>query len=109
MSRRENQMFTGEIVFLDVLLVLVASVYWYITGHYIPVISGFIFLLIFLYADELYFVSLITGAITLIIIIFFIFYDYNLYKDETTISQVGINVLYMLVVFLKSRSIFNAD
>jgi len=102
-------MFGGELIFLDFLLVLVGITYWYITGHYVPLVLSLIFLLIYLYADELYFVSLIMGIVTLISIIFFIFYDYNLYSDENMISQVGISSLLMLVIFLKARSIFNAD
>ncbi len=96
-------------MFLTILVFLVASTYWYITGHYIPAILGYLFILIFLYADELYFVSLVVGVLTLISIIVFIVYDYNLYKDETAISYVGISALYMLVIFLQSREVFNAD
>ena len=109
MSIRKSQMFGGELIFLDFLLVLVGITYWYITGHYVPLVLSLTFLLIYLYADTLYFVSLIMGIVTLISIIFFIFYDYNLYSDENTISQVGISSLFMLVIFLKARSIFNAD
>ncbi|RLA79626.1 MAG: hypothetical protein DRG78_12585 [Epsilonproteobacteria bacterium] len=109
MSKQENQMFTGEIVFLDLLVVLVASTYWYITGHYTPPILGFVFLLIFLSADKFYFVSLVMGIITLLSIILFIFLDNYFFRDETAVSQVGISVLYILVIYLKARSIFNAD
>ena len=109
MAKHENQMFTGEIMFLDILLFFVASVYWYMTGHEVAAILGYVFVSIFIYSDELYFVSLVIGVVTLIAIIFFIFYDYNLYKEEDTISEIGISTLYMLVIFLKSRSIFNAD
>lgn len=109
MSIRKSQMFGGELIFLDFLLVLVGLTYWYITGHYLPLILGFIFLLIYLYADKLYFIALIMGIVTLISIIFFIFYDSGLENYEDVVSQVGISSLYMLVIYLKSRSIFNAD
>ena len=109
MAKFENQMFTGEIIFLDILVFFVASVYWYMTGHAAAAILGYIFVSIFIYSDKFYFVSLVMAIITLITIIFFIFYDYNLYKEGNAISEVGISSLYMLVIFLKSRSIFNAD
>ncbi|MCD6190319.1 MAG: hypothetical protein J7K14_02120 [Sulfurimonas sp.] len=109
MAKHENQMFTGEIMFLDILVFFVASVYWYMTGHEVAAILGYVFVSIFIYSDELYFVSLIMGVVTLIAIIFFIFYDYNLYQEENAISEVGIASIYMFVIFLKSRSIFNAD
>ena len=99
----------GEKMFLNILVFLVASTYWYFTGHYIPAILGFIFILLFLYSDELYFVSLITGLITLVSIIYFIFYDYNLYTGDENISQIGISILYMLVILFQSKSIFDAD
>ena len=109
MAKHENQMFTGEIMFLDILVFVVASVYWYMTGHEVAAILGYVFISIFIYSDELYFVSLVMGVVTLIAIIFFIFYDYNLYQEENAISEVGIASIYMFVIFLKSRSIFNAD
>ncbi|MEN8302783.1 MAG: hypothetical protein ABFQ64_01765 [Campylobacterota bacterium] len=99
----------GEKMFLNILVALVATTYWYVTGHYLPAILGYIFILLFLYADELYFVSLVVGVITLITIIYFIFSDYNLYNDEDAISQIGVSILYMLVIFFQSREIFNAD
>ena len=109
MAKYENQMFTGEIVFLDILVFFVASLYWYMTGDTVAAILGFVFVSVFIYSDKLYFVSLVLAIITLIAIIFFIFYNYNLYKEENVISAVGISTLYMIVIFLKSRSIFNAD
>ena len=109
MAQHENQMFTGEIMFLDILLFLVGTLYWYMTGHAVAAILGYVFVLVFLYSDKLYFVSMLMGMVTLIAIIFFIFYDYNLYQEEGRISEVGICTLYMIVIFLKSRSIFNAD
>ena len=109
MAKHENQMFTGEIMFLDILVFLVASVYWYMTGHEVAAILGYIFVAIFIYSDELYFVSLVMGVVTIIAIIFFIFYDYSLYQEQGTIFEAGISTLYMLVIFLKSKSIFNAD
>ena len=109
MAKHENQMFAGEIMFLDILVFFVASVYWYMTGHEVAAILGYVFVSIFIYSDELYFVSLVMGVVTLIAIIFFIFYDYNLYQEENAISEVGIASIYMFVIFLKSRSIFNAD
>ena len=99
----------GEKMFLNMLVFLVASTYWYITGHYIPAILGYIFILVFLYADELYFASLIVGVFTLLSIIYFSFYTTNSYTDGSNISQTGISVLYILVIFFQSKSIFNAD
>ena len=91
------------------LILVIASTYWYITGHYIPSLLGVIFILIYLYAEELYFASLIMGVFTLLSIIYFSFYTTNAYTDGSDISQTGISVLYILVIFFQSKSIFNAD
>jgi len=109
MAKYENQMFTGEMVFLDILVFFVASVYWYMTGHAAAAILGYLFVSMFIFSEKLYFVSLIMGLITLMAIIFFIFYDNYLFQDRNAISEIGISTLYMIVIFLKSRSIFNAD
>lgn len=105
MSIRKSQMFGGELIFLDILVVLVGFIYGVMTGHYVPLILGAVFIAVYLYSDKLYFFSLIMGIITLLSIIFFIFYD----NDASAISEVGISTLYMLMIFLKSRSIFNAE
>jgi len=97
----------GENLFLDILVFIVAFLYWYVTGHYLPAVLGSIFMLLFLYSDELYFVSLIMGLITLLSIVFFIFY--NQPSEEVAISHVGVTALFMIVIFFKSKSIFNAE
>lgn len=99
----------GEKLFLNILLFVVASTYWYITGHEVPTILGYLFMLVFLYADKLFFISLITGIITLLSIIYFTFFDKSSFGEVDGISQVGISVLYMLVIFFQSKSIFNAE
>ena len=102
-------MFVGERMFLNILVYVVATVYWYLTGHAVAAILGYVFVSVFIYADELYFTSLILAVITLLAIIFFFYYDYFFYKEGGDLSGFGIGILYMIVIFLKSRSIFNAD
>lgn len=93
---------------LNILLIIVGSVYWYLTGHYIPAIIGLI-LIFSLYNDELYFASLVIAATAISSIIYFFWadiYSYRVYEDTL---HYGIGVIYMLVLFLKAKSIFNAD
>jgi len=47
------------------------------------------------------------GIITLLSIVFFVFNNPS--TQEMALSQVTINALYMLVVFFKSKSLFDAD
>jgi len=97
----------GPGLFLDILVFIVAFIYWYMTGHYVPAVLGVVFTLLFIYSDELYFVALIMGVITILSVIFFIFY--NPPSEEIAISHVTVTALYILVVFFKSKSIFDAD
>lgn len=93
---------------LNILLIIVGSVYWYYTEHAIPLFIGFV-LLASLYNDSLYFASLIISAVAISSIIYFFWadiYSYRVYEDTL---HYGIGVIYMLVLFLKAKSIFNAD
>jgi len=99
----------GEKMFLNILVFLVAATYWFITNHYIPALLGIVFILIYLYDDDFYFASLIMGVITLLSIIYFSFYTTAPSASGNDISQTGISVLYILVIFFQSKSVFNAD
>jgi len=94
-------------LFLNILVFIIAFIYWYLTTYEVPAILGIIFILISLYADKLYFVSMFMGIITLLSIVFFVFNNPS--TQEMALSQVTINALYMLVVFFKSKSLFDAD
>lgn len=93
---------------LNILLIIVGSVYWYYTEHAIPLFIG-LALLVSLYNDNLYFVSLIISAVAIISIIYFFWADIYFYKVYENRLNYGLGVIYMLVLFLKAKSIFNAD
>ena len=96
-------------MFLNILVIIVASMYWYFSGHYIPAILGYIFLGVFLYDDDLYFVSYIFGILALIAIIYFFYADYIAYQEGEGVLHFGTGVLYMVVIFFKSFNIFEND
>lgn len=93
---------------LNISLLLVGSAYWYFTGHYIPALIGLI-LIASLYNDALYFVSLIIAATAISSIIYFFWIDIYAYAGDRENLHYGIGVIYMLVLFLKAKSIFDAD
>jgi hypothetical protein len=92
---------------LNLSLLLVGGVYWYLTGHYIPAVIGLI-LIFSLYNDALYFASLVIAATAISSIIYFFWIDVYAYIGDEESLQYGIGIIYMLVLFLKAKSIFNA-
>lgn len=93
---------------LNILIIMVGALYWYLTGHTVPVYIG-LALLVSLYNDGLYFVSLVIAAIAISSIIYFFWADLYAYGASEETLHYGIGVIYMLVLFLKAKSIFNAD
>ncbi|MDO9266259.1 MAG: hypothetical protein Q7U00_04155 [Sulfurimonas sp.] len=93
---------------LNILLIIVGSVYWYYTEHAVPLFIG-LALLVSLYNDSLYFTSLIISAVAISSIIYFFWADIYSYRVSTNTLHYGIGIIYMLVLFLKAKSIFNAD
>ena len=109
MAMHESEMYTGEKIFLDVLVVLVASTYWFFSDHMVATFLGYTFLAVFIFNDKLYFTSLILAIITILAIIFSFYYDYFFYKEGDALIGTGMGILYMIIVLLKSKSIFDAD
>ena len=109
MSSHESEMYTGEKIFLDILVFGVASAYWFFSGHMVAAILGYVFVSVFIYNDDLYFTSLILAIITILTIIFFFYHDYYFYKEGDELIGTGMGVIYMLIILLKSKSIFDAD
>ncbi len=85
----------------NIIIFMVASTYWYYTGYALPAFFGYAFVMVFVYDEELYFISYILGILTLISIIFFFF------KDGGVSLGHGISILYMIVILLKSKIIFD--
>jgi len=96
-------------MFLDILVYGVASAYWFFSGHMVAAVLGYIFVSLFIYNDKLYFTSLILAIVTILAIIFFFYQDYFLYKEGDELIGTGMGVIYMLIILLKSKSIFDAD
>ncbi len=93
---------------LNILIIMIGFFYWYLTEHTVPVYIG-LALLVSLYSDSLYFVSLVISAIAISSIIYFFWADlYSFRVGEETLHY-GVGVIYMLALFLKAKTIFNAD
>lgn len=101
-------MFVGEKLFLNILVYIVATLYWNMTGHMSPALLGYLFVTLYIIDEKLYFTAFILAIITLLLVIYFFIYDYITYEEGGSIYHLGTGVFYMLVIYLKSKSIFNA-
>jgi hypothetical protein len=102
-------MLDGEKLFLNILLVILASGYWFTTGHIFPALTGFIVVLLYFFDETFAFVALVLTVLALFGMIYFFFVDYAYYKEGENFAQFGFSTMYMLVLYLKARSIFNAS
>lgn len=93
---------------LNLLVIIAGTLYWYFTGHSVPVFIGLI-MLVSLYSDSLYFVSLLIAAVAISSIIYFFWVDLYSYKTGEEAFQKSIGAIYMIVLFIKAKTIFNAD
>jgi predicted membrane protein len=101
-------MMDAEKLFLNVLVILLASLYWFTTGHLTPAILGYIIIILYFFDETFSFITLILGVIALLIIIYFFVIDYMDYDEKYNFAKFGFSMMYMIVIYLKSKSIFNA-
>ncbi len=102
-------MWDGEKLFLNILVLFSAGTYWFATGHYIPAILGVLIVILYFVDATFAFLDLLLALGTLLLIIIFFFIDYFYYDENSNFAQFGFSVLYMGVIFFKSRSIFYAE
>lgn len=102
-------MFTPSRIFINLLIILVAILYWYMTGHIVPAVLGGFFVLVYMYDEKLYLFADILAILTLILVIYFFFWDYYFQEVNDGVTHFGSGILYMIVIYLKARRIFNAD
>lgn len=102
-------MFTPDRIFLNALILIVAGLYWYMTGHAVPAVLGGFFVLVYMYDEKLYLFADILAIITLILVIYFFISDYYFNDLSEDVMHFGSGILYMIVIYLKAKRIFNAD
>jgi len=99
----------GEKLFLNILVIVSAILYWFTTEHYIPAILGVVIVFLYFFDETFAFVTLVLSVIALLMIIVLFFIDYYYFKVGDDTMTLGISVLYMGVIYFKSKSIFNAE
>ena len=90
----------------NIIFFIMASVYLYYTGHAVPALIGIVIL--FMYTEKLAFVALLTAGAAISSIIYYFFADFFAY-EAGDVLQYGTGIMYMLVIWLKARRIFNND
>ncbi|MBA1433406.1 MAG: hypothetical protein FAF04_07415 [Epsilonproteobacteria bacterium] len=102
-------MLDGEKLFLNMLVLFCAGAYWLATGHYVPALLGLFIVILYFVDTSFAFLDLVLALGTLLLIIIFFFIDYFYYEQSSDFAQFSFSILYMGVIFLKSRSIFYAE
>ena len=93
---------------LNFLVVVVKCTYWFYTGHNVPAFIGFV-MLVTLYNEKLYFTTLILSALAIVSVVYYFWSDYFAYKAGEGVIFLGSGVLYMLVLLIKAKSVFDND
>lgn len=88
------------------MLFVTATTYWYMTGHIAPVLIGYVALLMF--QEKLAFYAVLLLGIGISSIIYMFYFDYSVGEVVRT-SEYGIGVIYMLVLFVKAKRVFDWD
>jgi len=102
-------MLTPGSIFINALVLLTASLYWLMSGHAIPAILGYLFVVMYALDEKLYFLSDIVAIVTLLAIIVYFYLDYSHYEEQDSVAHFGIAVIYMLVIYFKTREIFDNE
>ncbi|MEN4052652.1 MULTISPECIES: hypothetical protein [Sulfurimonas] len=102
-------MWDGEKLFLNFLVLICAALYWFTTSHYIPAVLGFLIVFLYFFDETFAFMTLILSVLTLLLMIILLFIDYYYFSKGDDFAQFGFSVLYMGVLYFKSKSIFEAS
>jgi len=99
----------GEKLFLNILVFFSATAYWFVTGHLAPAVLGGLIVILYFFDETFAFADMVLSMLTLLLIIIYFFIDYFYYDTSSNFAQFSFSVLYMGVLYFKSRSIFYAE
>jgi hypothetical protein len=102
-------MLDAEKLFLNILVMISATLYWFATSHLVPSIIGFVIVFLYFFDETFAFITLILSIIALFMMIVFFFIDYYYLQESDNFAQFGFSILYMGVLYFKSKSIFNGS
>ena len=102
-------MLDGEKLFLNMLVLVSAFLYWFATSHFIPAILGFLIVFLYFFDNSFAFIALLLSIVALFLMIVFFFIDYYYFKESDNFAQFGFSVLYMGVLYFKSKSMFESS
>jgi len=102
-------MLTPSRIFINFLVIISASLYWFMSGHIVPAVLGYVFVLLYILDERLYMFSDLLAIITLLMIPGYLYYDYYYLNVPYENDHFGMGVIYMFVIYFKVRQIFNND
>lgn len=102
-------MFTPSRIFINFLVVISGSLYWLMSGHMVPAVLGYTFVLLYILDERLYLLSDLLAIVTLLMVPAYLYYDYYYLNVNYEHNHLGIGVIYMFVIYFKARQIFEND
>ena len=100
-------MFTPSSIFINLLIILTASLYWFMSGHAAPAILGYLCVAIYMYDEKFYFLTDIAAILALLSIIVYFFIDYSNYQQQDGVMHFGMAVVYMIAIYFKTSQVFD--
>lgn len=91
----------------NIMLFITASVYWYLTGHATPAVIGYILLL--MYTERLAFSAIMTAGAAISAVVYCFWLDFFAYQEGDAVFHHGIGIVYMLVLYIKAKKLFDND
>lgn len=91
----------------NLMVLITASFYWYSTGHVVPAILGYILLLMF--QDKLAFSAILMAGAGISAVSYCFWLDYFAYQAGDVVLHHGTGIIYILVLFIKAKKIFDND
>ena len=102
-------MFTPSRIFINVLVLISGSLYWLMSGHMIPAVLGYLFVMLYMLDERLYLLSDILAIITFLIMLGYLYHDFYYLDISYKDTHFGAGLIYMFVIYLKARQIFDND
>jgi len=99
-------MWDAEKLFLNVLVFISAGLYWFSSGHSIPALLGYLIVILYFFDDTFDMLSLLLVIILFFIMIYFFIVDFYIHDMKEDFAKLSFSVLYIGVIYLKSKSIF---
>lgn len=102
-------MWGGEKLFLNLLVVLTASLYWFSSDHMAPALMGYFIVLLGFFKDRYDVLALLLAIVALLLMVYYFVDDFYFESEVSDFAKFGFSILYMGVIYFKSRSVYDQN